>query len=51
MHNIELYEGQLRSLGVATRLPGPGRFRLDRIPAKLNIPGRGVGEPGSGRRG
>jgi hypothetical protein len=48
IHKIESYERELRNLGVVTRLPGPGRFRLDRI---LRAPGGHsyeAGGPGAG---
>lgn len=51
MQKIESYEEQLRGLGIATPVPGPRRFRLNRLPPRQNLPGPGGGGPGSGPRG
>lgn len=51
IHKIESYERELQNLGVVTRLPGPARFRLDRI---LRAPGGHryeAGGPGAGGPG
>jgi hypothetical protein len=51
IHKIESYEHELRHLGVVTRLPGPGRFRLDRIPRAPGGQSYEVGDPGAGGLG
>ena len=51
MRKIEWCERELRGSGVATRLPGPDRFRLHRIPAHLHLPAREFRGPCSEHRG
>ncbi|KAF7504366.1 hypothetical protein GJ744_002423 [Endocarpon pusillum] len=41
MRRIDWCERQLRLLGISTRVPGPDRFRLHRIPSRLHLPARG----------
>jgi hypothetical protein len=51
IHKIESYERELRKRGVITRLPGPGRFRLDLIPPVPGGHSYEVGGPGAGGPG